>query len=49
MLRTRYHEKRSDPQPPADPSRLPTLTPEPDEDATAEWLAHIAAGRIEVR
>ena len=48
MLRTRYHEKRID-LPPADPARLPPLGASEDEDATAEWLAHIAAGRIEVR
>ena len=49
MLGTRYHGKRSDPLPPADPARRPPLGPNDDEDATAGWLAHIAAGRIEVR
>ena len=47
-LRRRYHERRGEPLPPAE-SQLPPLGPEPDEDATAAWLAHLAAGRIEVR
>ena len=49
MLRKRYHEKGGEPLPPADPERRPPLGPNGDEDATAEWLAHIAAGRIEIR
>ncbi len=49
MLRTRYHEERGEPLPPADPARRPPPGPDDDEDATADWLAHVTAGRIEVR
>ena len=50
MLATRYHEGRSGrATPPADPARLPLLCSDGPHDATAEWLAHIEAGRIQVR
>ena len=49
MMRTRYHERRSHPLPPANRDLLPPLGSEGPDDATAEWLAHIEAGRIEVR
>jgi hypothetical protein len=52
MMRTRYHERRSAPLSEPDPANRPQLASDGDGaelDATAERLAHIAAGRIEVR
>ena len=49
MMRTRYHERPSRPLPSADRDQPPPLASDGPDDATAEWLAHIAAGRIEVR
>lgn len=47
MLRTRYHEKRCDlTLPPANRDLLPPLSSDGPDDATAEWLSHIEAGRI---
>ena len=50
-------ERRANPQPrrqprgEIDPSRRPTLHSDSGDeiDATIDWLAHVAAGRIEVR
>lgn len=49
MLRTRYHERQS--AWPAGEARhpQPLANSQEDVDATAEWLAHIEAGRIAVR
>lgn len=50
MLRTRYHERRTPAAPAGEPRSRPQLaTDDNDFDATAEWLAHIEAGRITVR
>ena len=53
MRREAEGRGRAQPRPlsPADPSRRPLQgrDPEPDLAATAEWLAHITAGRITVR
>jgi hypothetical protein len=35
--------------PPSDTSRLPLQGRDAPEDAVDDWLAHIAAGRIQVR
>ena len=51
QLRTRYHERQLECLRAPDQSRRPPLAAETgaELDATAEWLAHLAAGRIEVR
>lgn len=57
MMMRREAERRANPQPKPrppgkiDPADRPQLTSEtPRElDATIDWLAHIAAGRIEVK
>lgn len=51
QMRMRHHQRESAPLPPPDQSRRPPLAAETgaELDATAEWLAHLAAGRIEVR
>jgi hypothetical protein len=49
------HRSSAHLDPPVDTSRLPainnpsTYNDETELDATSDWLAHIAAGRIEVR
>ena len=57
MQMRREAEQRGKPQPkprptgPVDPSQLPQLASETgaELDATIDWLAHLAAGRIEVK
>jgi hypothetical protein len=39
----------SPPLPQADPSRRPSLAMDAEDDAWAEWQAHVEAGRIRVR
>jgi len=52
-MRTRRHERKPVELNPPDSSRLPPLASESDTDAavdaTIDWLAHVAAGRIQVR
>ena len=50
MLRTRYHERRTPAAPAGEPRSRPQLAADDNDfEATADWLAHIEAGRITVR
>ena len=50
MLRTRYHERQSPVRAASEPRHpQPLANAREDVGATAQWLAHIEAGRIAVR
>lgn len=54
QVRCEAERRGKPPAPPLrepDPSKRPNLAPEPPQelDATLDWLAHLAASRIQVR
>jgi hypothetical protein len=49
IMRTRYLVAKSSPHQPTPAGLMPALSPPSETHVDEEWLAHVEAGRIEVR